>query len=72
MSVHDSVLIADFLWCLRVVNYIFLSVSYFDFHCLCLWPCWITLTGPNFQNYLRDYVNEYGHFEKLKIKKKDK
>ena len=42
---------------------IFLSVSHFGFHCLYLRPCWITLKGPIFQNYLRDYVNEYGHFE---------
>ena len=50
-----------------------LSVSYFGFHCLCPWPYWITLTGPIFfQNCLRDYVNEYGHFEKYGTKKKDK
>ena len=50
-----------------------LSVSYFGFHCLRPWPYWITLTGPIFfQNCLRDYVNEYGHFEKYGTKKKDK
>ena len=27
--------------------------------------------SPIFQNYLRVYVNEYGHFEKLQIKKKE-
>ena len=27
----------------------FLSMSYFGFHCLCLWPNWITLTDPSFK-----------------------
>ena len=36
-----------------------LFVSYFGFHCLCLWPYWFRLTGHIFQNYLRDFVNEY-------------
>ena len=49
-----------------------LSVSYFGFHCLCPRPYLITLTGPIFQIFLRDYVNEYGHFEKYGTKKKDK
>ena len=35
-------------------------------------PYWITLTGPIFQKNLRDYFNEYGHFEKYGTKKKDK
>ena len=42
---------------------IFFSVSHFGFHCLCLRPYWITLTGPIFQNDLQGYVNEYSHFE---------
>ena len=60
MSVHDTMLIADFWWCLRAVNDFF-CVSRFGFHYLCLRPCWIMLTGPIFQNYLRDYVNAYCH-----------
>ena len=49
-----------------------LSVSYFGFHCLRPRPYWMTSTGLFFKNCLRDYGNEYGHFEKLKFKKKDK
>ena len=52
MSVHDSVLIADFLVVLEWLIIFSLSVSYFGVHCLCLRPCWITLTGSIFQNYL--------------------
>ena len=33
---------------------------------------WVTLTGPFFQNHLRDCVNEYGHLKKLQTKKKHK
>jgi len=64
MSVHNPALITDFLWCLKVVNDFFLSVSYLGFHYLHLHPYWITLRGPIFQNYLQGYVNEHGHFLK--------
>ena len=65
MSVHDSALITDFLWCLAV-NDFSLSVSSFGFHYLCLRPykiiCEIMLIS---MAILKSYkqrrkINEYG------------